>query len=90
MKRKLDLGDPKDPYSFEDLARRNPAWFAGFGGDHNDFIETIPTSPADLDDPRLDRAKDRDFGAFTSLVRIVVPVAAVLVAAVWVWLWLRG
>ncbi len=64
MTHKLDLGDPHEPYSFAEPCRRNPAWMAGFGGD---FVHTIPTGPADLDDPRLDRGWDRDFGAFTGL-----------------------
>ena len=40
---KLDLGNPYEPYSFADLLRRNPAWA-------QDFVDTIPTGPADLDD----------------------------------------
>ena len=75
---KIDLGDPSEPYSFAELVRRNPAWMAGFGGD---FADTIPTGPADLDDPRLDRKRDRDVGTFTGLAW-ALPASAAIVAVV--------
>jgi len=78
MTHKIDLGDPSEQYSFAELCRRNPAWMAGFGGD---FVDTIPTGPADLDDPRLDRQADRDFGAFTGLAW-ALPASAAIVAVV--------
>ena len=78
MNKKLDLGDPHEEYSFAALVRRNPAWMAGFGGD---FADTIPTGPADLDDPRLDRKRDRDVGAFTGLAW-ALPASAAIVAVV--------
>jgi hypothetical protein len=75
---KIDLGDPSEPYSFSELVRRNPAWMAGFGGD---FAETIPTGPADLDDPRLDRRRDRDVATVTGLMWACGLTSAVLVVA---------
>ena len=75
---KLDLGDPHEPYSFTEMCRRNPAWMAGFGGD---FVDTIPTGPADLDDPRLDRQADRDFGVFTGLAW-ALPFSAAVIALI--------
>jgi hypothetical protein len=51
---------------------------AGFGGD---FAETIPTGPADLDDPRLDRRRDRDVATVTGLLWALGITSAVLVIA---------
>ena len=78
MTHKIDLGDPSEQYSFDELCRRNPAWGAGFGGD---FVDTIPTDHGALHDPRLDRKRDRDVGAFTGLAW-ALPASAAIVAVV--------
>jgi len=84
MNKKLDLGDPHEEYSFAELCRRNPAWMAGFGGDFAETDtgpDTIPTDHGALHDPRLDRKRDRDFGAFTGLAW-ALPASAAIVAVV--------
>ena len=81
MSQKLDLGDPSEPYSFAELCRRNPAWMAGCGAGPDEFVDTIPTDQRNLDDPRLDRKRDRDFGAFAGLVW-ALPASAAIVAVV--------
>lgn len=73
---KLDLGPPAEPYSFAEVARRNPAWMAGFGG--QDFVDTIPTDHGALDDARLDAPRDRGFAAFTGLAW-ALPVSAAVI-----------
>lgn len=78
MTHKIDLGDPSEQYSFAQLVRRNPAWMAGFGGD---FVDTIPTDHGDLDDPRLDRRRDRDVATVTGLMWACGLTSAALVVA---------
>ena len=70
MSQKLDLGDPSEPYSFTELVRKNP-----------DFVNTVPTKPADLNDPRLDRRPARDMGMFTGLAWSL-PLSAAIIAGI--------
>ena len=74
MSQKLDLGDPSEPYNFTELVRKNPAWVT-------DFVNTVPTKPADFNDPHLDRRPDRDMGMYTGLAWSL-PLSAAIIAGI--------
>lgn len=90
MSQKLDLGDPNEAYSFTELVRKNPVWMAGFSAGPNDFVDTVPTKPADLSNPHLDAPRDRGLKFFTGLAW-GLPLSTMIFLMMWLgWSWWRG